>query len=38
MSIAERISQPLVSGEKLSRDEFLRRWEALPNLKMAELL
>ena len=27
MSIAERISQPLVAGEKLSREEFLRRWE-----------
>ena len=38
MSIAERISQPLVAGEKLSREEFLRRWEALPNLKRAELL
>ena len=38
MSIAERISQPLVSGERLSREEFLRRWEALPNLKRAELL
>ena len=38
MSIAERISQPLVAGEKLSREEFLRRWEALPNLKKAELL
>ena len=38
MSIAERISQPLVAGEKLSREEFLRRWDALPNLKRAELL
>ena len=38
MSIAERISQPLVAGEKLSREEFLRRWEALPNLTRAELL
>ena len=38
MSIAERVSQPLVSGERLSREEFLCRWEALPNLKMAELL
>ena len=38
MSIAERISQPLVAGERLSREEFLRRWEALPDLKRAELL
>ena len=38
MSTAEQISQPLVSGEKLSREEFLRRWEALPNSKFAELL
>jgi Uma2 family endonuclease len=38
MSTAEQISQPLVSGEKLSREEFLRRWEALPDVKFAELL
>jgi Uma2 family endonuclease len=38
MSTAEQISQPLVSGEKLSREEFLRRWEALPHVKFAELL
>jgi len=38
MSTAERITPPLVSGEKLDRDEFLRRWEALPELKLAELL
>ena len=38
MSIAKQISQPLVNGERLSRDEFLRRWEALPDLKFAELL
>ncbi len=38
MSLAERVSHPLVAGEKLSREEFLRRWEALPNLKRAELL
>jgi len=28
----------LVAGEILSRDEFMRRWEALPLLKWAELL
>src|SRR5262249_26197156 len=38
MSTAERIGPPLVSGEKLDRDEFLRRWDALPELKLAELL
>ncbi len=38
MSTAERITPPLVSGEKLDRDEFLRRWEALPELRFAELL
>lgn len=29
---------PLVMGDCLSRDEFLRRWEAMPELKRAELL
>jgi Uma2 family endonuclease len=29
---------PLVPGEKLSRDEFLRRWEAMPQVKKAELI
>src|SRR6059036_2482705 len=38
MSIAKQISQPLVDGERLSRDEFMRRWEALPEPKFAELL
>ena len=38
MSTADQVTQPLVSGEKLSREEFLRRWEALPGLKFAELL
>jgi len=38
MSIAERTTHPLVAGENLSREEFLRRWEALPNLKRAELI
>lgn len=38
MSTAEQITRPLASGERLSREEFLRRWEALPNLKFAELL
>ncbi len=38
MSAAEQVSHPLVGGERLSREEFLRRWEALPELKFAELL
>ena len=38
MSIAERSVPPLADGEELSREEFLRRWEAMPHLKRAELL
>jgi len=38
MSTAKHLSQPLVSGARLSREEFLRRWEALPEVKFAELL
>jgi len=33
-----KVSQPLATGERLTRDEFLRRWEELPDLKCAELL
>ena len=29
---------PLVAGDKLTRDEFLRRWEAHPEIKNAELI
>ena len=29
---------PLVAGDKLTRDEFLRRWEAMPGVKFAELI
>jgi hypothetical protein len=28
----------LVTGERLTREEFLRRWEELPDLKNAELI
>lgn len=35
--LGERIP-PLESGDRLSRAEFERRWEALPNLKKAELI
>lgn len=29
---------PLRDGDRLTRDEFMRRWEAMPDLKHAELL
>ena len=29
---------PLRSGDRLTRDEFLRRWEAMPDVKWAELI
>ena len=29
---------PLRAGDKLSRDEFMRRWEAEPRVKLAELI
>ena len=29
---------PLCEGEHLPRDEFMRRWEAMPDLKFAELI
>lgn len=29
---------PLMAGDKLTRDEFLRRWEAEPRIKLAELI
>ena len=29
---------PLIEGQHLARDEFLRRWEAMPELKRAELI
>ena len=34
----DQITQPLVAGERLTRDEFLRRWEQLPHIKHAELI
>ena len=30
--------QPLTTGMRMDRDEFIRRWEALPGLKRAELI
>ena len=32
------VSQLLVAGQRLKREEFLRRWEAMPDLKRAELI
>jgi hypothetical protein len=32
------LTPPLSEGDRLTRDEFLRRWEAMPNLKWAELI
>ena len=37
MSTVEEAA-PLVAGDFLDRDEFLRRWEAMPYLKRAELI
>jgi hypothetical protein len=36
-ALEERIP-PLAAGDKLTREEFLRRWEAHPQIKNAELL
>jgi len=38
MAIVEQEIPPLVRGDKLTRDEFLRRWEAMPQVKRAELI
>jgi Uma2 family endonuclease len=35
---AERRVPPLVAGDRLTKEEFLRRWEAHPEIKSAELL
>jgi len=32
------VTQPLVAGQRLKREEFLRRWEAMPEVKLAELI
>ena len=29
---------PLREGDRLTREEFLRRWEAMPDLRRAELI
>jgi Uma2 family endonuclease len=38
MATAEQPIPPLAEGQRLTRDEFLRRWEAMPHLKRAELI
>lgn len=37
-SVAHALPPPLQEGDRLSRDEFLRRWDAMPELKRAELI
>lgn len=36
--IAPVLPPPLRDGDRLTREEFLRRWEAMPDLKRAELI
>src|SRR5439155_6567414 len=38
MATVEEKTPPLKSGDRLTRAEFIRRWEAMPNLKRAELI
>ena len=38
MGVSTAVAQPLVVGQRLKRDEFLRRWEAMPEVKLAELI
>ncbi|MGH9722561.1 MAG: Uma2 family endonuclease [Bryobacteraceae bacterium] len=38
MPAIETTPLPLIEGERLTREEFLRRWEALANVKRAELI
>jgi hypothetical protein len=37
-TISEQRVPPLVAGDKLTRAEFMRRWEADPEIKKAELI
>jgi hypothetical protein len=36
--ITEQRVAPLSMGDQLTREEFLRRWEAEPSIKLAELI
>ena len=38
MAVIERATKPLAHGQRLTLEEFLRRWEEQPNLKLAELI
>ena len=38
MATVELRVPPLAAGDKLTREEFLRRWEAHPEIKLAELV
>jgi hypothetical protein len=38
MSAAEETIERLYAGQRPSRKEFRRRWEAMPELKFAELI
>src|SRR5260370_21001616 len=38
MSTVKHSFQPLVAGQRLTVDEFMHRWEAMPELKFAELI
>ncbi len=35
---APLLTPPLREGDRLTREEFMRRWEAMPDLKFAELI
>src|SRR5437879_10170620 len=37
-TVVEERVPPLAAGDKLTRDEFLRRWTAHPEIKNAELI
>ena len=38
MSSVKRTAEALIPGQQLTREEFLRRWEGIPELKRAELI
>ena len=38
MTSPQPFPEPLITGQKMTREEFLRRWELLPELKNAELI
>jgi Uma2 family endonuclease len=38
MAVIEHATKPLVDGQRLTVEEFLRRWEEQPGLKLAELI